>query len=83
MSCVLPPVCVFCQHFLENDVERECLAFVEIPSAIMDGKCDHTEPYPGDNGYRFRLIPTELETFIELNDIRREFKLLEFRLPKD
>lgn len=47
----------------------------------MDGKCDHTEPYPGDGGYRFQLIPEELETFLELNDIRREFKLSAFRLP--
>lgn len=81
MSCILPPACVFCQHFLENDPERECRAFVEIPAAIMDGNCDHIDPYPGDGGYRFRLIPTERETFIELNEIRREFKLPEFRLP--
>lgn len=83
MSCILPPVCVFCQHFLENDPERECLAFKEIPSAIMEGELDHTDAYPGDAGYRFRLNPAELETFVELNEVRREFLLPEFRLPKD
>ncbi|WP_028490126.1 hypothetical protein [Thiothrix lacustris] len=81
MSCVLPPVCVFCQHFLENNPDRECLAFEEIPNAIMDGKCDHIDPYPGDGGYRFQLIPAERETFLELNEVRREFELPEFRLP--
>lgn len=81
MSCVLPPVCVFCQHFLENNPDRECLAFEEIPSAIMDGKCDHIDPYPGDGGCRFQLIPAERETFVELNEVRREFELPEFRLP--
>lgn len=81
MSCVLPPVCVFCQHFLEDDPERECLAFREIPNDIMDGKCDHTEPYPGDGGYRFQLVPGEMETFLELNEIRREFGLRELCLP--
>lgn len=83
MSCVLPPVCVFCQHFLENDPERECLAFEEIPAAIMDGKFDHTEPYPGDGGYLFRLEPDEVETFLELNEVRREFSMPAFRLPEN
>ncbi|UOG93729.1 MAG: hypothetical protein L3K52_08385 [Candidatus Thiothrix sulfatifontis] len=82
MSCLLPPVCAFCQHFLENDPERECQAFVEIPGAIVEGKCDHTEPYPGDDGYRFALIPEELETFLELNEVRQEFELPAFRLPQ-
>lgn len=81
MSCVLPPVCVFCEHFLENDPDRECFAFEEIPSVIMDGKFDHTEPYPGDGGYHFCLIPEEYQTFIELNEVRQEFGMQPFRLP--
>lgn len=59
------------------------MAFKEIPSAIMEGELDHTDAYPGDAGYRFRLNPAELETFVELNEVRREFLLPEFRLPKD
>ena len=81
MSCLLPHICVFCQHYLENDPERECLAFQEIPDDIMAGNCDHGDPYPDDGGYRFQLQPEELETFLELNDLRREMGLLEFRLP--
>lgn len=83
MSCLLPPVCVFCQHLLEGDPDKECRAFTEIPGEIMEGRCDHTAPYPDDGGYRFSLIPAELETFLELNEVRREFNLTEFRLPAD
>lgn len=81
MSCILPPVCVFCVHFLENDPERECRAFVEIPGVIIEGKCDHVDPYPDDGGYRFQLIASELATFHELNAVRQEFDLPPFRLP--
>jgi len=49
----------------------------------MDGKCDHTEHYPGDGGYRFRLDPDEFETFLELNDVRQEFDMPPFRVPAD
>lgn len=82
MSCILPPVCVFCENFLEHDPERECKAFVEIPEVIMCGEFDHTEAYPDDNGYRFQLTPSEMQTFLELNEIRQEFGLAAFRLPQ-
>lgn len=68
---------------MENDPDRECFAFEEIPSVIMDGKFDHTEPYPGDSGYQFRLVPEEYQTFIELNEVRQEFGMQAFRLPGD
>lgn len=83
MSCLLPPVCVFCQHYLEDDPERDCLAFEEIPGSIITGKCDHIDFYPGDGGYRFLLRPGELETFLELNEVRQEMGLVAFRVAKE
>jgi hypothetical protein len=36
---------------------RTCAAFASyIPAKIIDGKNDHTEPFPGDNGIRFEAI---------------------------
>lgn len=80
MSCLLPPVCAFCRHLL-NEPEQECRAFQEIPAAIMNGNCDHSEPYPGDGGICFQLIPEYKEDFAEVNSIRQEMGLSLFRLP--
>ncbi|TXH70644.1 MAG: hypothetical protein E6Q83_05215 [Thiothrix sp.] len=79
MSCLLPPVCAFCEHLL-NSPEQDCLAFHEIPDAIMTGKQDHTEALAGDKGYRFQLATEHLEAFTEINTIRQAMGLLPFRL---
>jgi hypothetical protein len=79
MSCLLPPVCAFCTHLL-NEPEQECRAFHEIPAVIMNGTCDHTEPYPDDGGVCFQLIPDYAEDFAEVNNIRQEMGLPLFRL---
>lgn len=79
MSCLLPPICVFCRHLL-NEPEQECRAFREIPDDIMTGKCDHTDPYQGDNGLRFQLVPSFQEDFDEINLVRQEMGFPAFRL---
>lgn len=45
------PVCFDCKHF---DVETStCAAFKNIPDDILSGVNDHSEPYPGDDGFLF------------------------------
>ncbi|BCB96789.1 hypothetical protein JZK55_17110 [Dissulfurispira thermophila] len=51
------PPCWKCVHFdldawLEKDVKR-CDAFEDIPEEIWQGKNDHKEAYPGDNGIQY------------------------------
>ena len=54
-----PIQCASCQHYKGN---LKCEAFKDgIPSTILTGKFDHTEPYPDadnpqDNGIRFEPI---------------------------
>ena len=56
MSCLLPPICAFCEHLL-NLPEQDCLAFREIPDSLMLGQNDHYEALQNDQGYRFQLDP--------------------------
>ncbi|HPY40381.1 MAG TPA: hypothetical protein PLM98_07675, partial [Thiolinea sp.] len=78
MSCMLPPVCAFCVHLLNNP-EQECQAFAEIPDDIMLGKSDHLDPYEGDGGLRFELKPDDEADFEEINEIRSAMGLPAFR----
>jgi len=50
------PVCTFCRH---GKGKRKCAAFSEIPLEIWEGRNDHTEPYPGDNGIQFEPVKDE------------------------
>ena len=79
MSCLLPPICAFCSHLL-NEPEQECRAFKEIPPDIMHGDCDHIAPYPEDNGIQFQMIPGYEQDLAELNVIRQEMGLSPFQL---
>ena len=51
--------CINCKHYLGA---LDCAAFpVRIPSDILTGQFDHTEPYPNaenpkDNGIRFEPV---------------------------
>lgn len=86
MSCLIPPACVFCEHYHRERNEQtdelpSCDAFAAIPDAIFMGEHDHSAGFPGDQGIRFKLNPSEKQDFVELNDIRRELGLLVYALP--
>lgn len=45
-------ICTICRN-LRGD--KTCTAFPKgIPEGIYSGKHDHRQPYPGDNGIRFK-----------------------------
>lgn len=78
MSCLLPPICAFCEHLL-NLPEQDCLAFREIPDTIMLGQNDHYEALQNDQGYRFQLDPEQITTLEEINELRQMMGLQPFR----
>lgn len=44
--------CILCDHYRG---ELTCVAFPDrIPQEILSGEHDHEEPYPGDQGIRFK-----------------------------
>lgn len=47
------PLCHSCKHYQGNN---KCLAFEDIPNAIVYNEHDHRQPYPGDNGIQFESI---------------------------
>jgi hypothetical protein len=63
------PQCINCSHFdLESIEAMRCRAFPGgIPEDILRNSCDHREPYPGDNGFRYKADdPDDLHP-LELN----------------
>lgn len=50
------PVCSLCANLIDYGKGRKCKAFSEIPLEIWTGKHDHTKPYKGDNGIRFKKV---------------------------
>jgi len=53
---VVSPVCMFCQR-LGSASARTCAAFPDgIPAVIWRGDNDHTKPFPGDDGLRFKAV---------------------------
>ena len=56
-------MCTACQHLdREKEDSHACSAFPEgIPEEIWTNRYDHHEPYPGDQGVRFELMPVRQE----------------------
>jgi|GEM_PF-5825951 len=54
------PQCFLCRHYVP-DGYNACIAFPDgIPSKIVSGEHDHSEPFPGDGGIQFveyHIIP--------------------------
>lgn len=55
------PQCASCAHFKKNRHGGNfCDAFPDglgIPDAIILGRHDHRQPYPGDHGIRYKPLP--------------------------
>lgn len=63
MTITHPVQCDACANLDRRHPEWvSCKAFPRgIPTAILDGRHDHREPYPGDHGIRFEPIDEEDE----------------------
>lgn len=86
MSCMIPPACVFCEHYHHERNEQtdrlpSCNAFSAIPEEIILDSYDHSRAYPGDRGVRFSVDERYRTDFVELNGIRQEFGLSVYRVP--
>jgi hypothetical protein len=51
-NSIISDVCFFCKQPNFGEI-RKCKAFKEIPLEICEGKNNHCELYPGDNGIMF------------------------------
>ena len=59
MAHPVQSMCLACQHLdREKENKHVCSAFEEgIPEEIWTNRHDHHDPYPGDNGIRFEIVP--------------------------
>jgi len=76
--CLLPPNCILCAHYNNNqdqtESSRDCRAFKEIPEDIFFGGNLHTMPYQGDNGILFSLRPEYVGEYAEIEELRISLK---------
>lgn len=64
MAYPIQSMCLACRHLdREKENMHVCDAFEEgIPDEIWTNRHDHHDPYPGDNGIRFEIMPiTEIQ----------------------
>ncbi|ARA94172.1 MAG: hypothetical protein D6685_14500 [Bacteroidetes bacterium] len=60
MTYEIQSQCLACAHLNREAEQPTCAAFEEgIPAEIWTNRHDHHQPYPGDNGIRFELMPLE------------------------
>jgi hypothetical protein len=56
--------CGYCKHLRKRISAYTCKAFPDgIPEDISSGKVRHIEPYPGDKGIRFTVLPSSAVAF--------------------
>jgi hypothetical protein len=63
------PLCLDCTHLRPG---LTCTAFPDrIPVAILDGRVDHHQPYPGDHGIQFEplLHTTPIERTLQQDEL--------------
>lgn len=86
MSWMIPPACVFCEHFHSERNEHtddlpSCDAFKAIPEEIFFGEHDHSLAYPGDGGVRFSVNDHFHHDFLDVNNLRRKLGMKVYRIP--
>ena len=86
MSCLLPPLCLFCTHYHHSESSSQylsCAAFNQIPDEIFNGRVSHTVAYPGDSGITFQLNQTMQTEFDEINELRQQMNLQPYPVSSD
>ncbi len=81
MTCLLPPMCIFCRHFHHDnaaDSGLSCDAYEDIPDEIFSGEVLHHSHYKGDGGIVFILHDELREEFYEVNELREKMNMTTF-----
>lgn len=81
MSCFLPPLCLFCDHFNHSDdadVSLSCKAFEQIPDSIFLDEILHTRHIEGDNNILFKINPEMIDEYNDVNELRMAMDMQAF-----
>ena len=72
MEMSVQPMCLACEHLRRDESESHaCSAFPEgIPEEIWTNRFDHHEPYPGDQGIRFKMAAVRTMSPSEKESVR-------------
>jgi len=60
------PLCAFCKHAQQTEMITTCDAFPDgIPDQILHDGYNHRQPFLGDHGIRFEVLPEFAHVFGE------------------